>query len=95
MRRREIIDNKNNWKNIPENHFFPSNIEKYKLFERKIINKNLIKINKLKNTNIYVSRENALPEDISIEFTNVIWTSGIKTWKKLAKKGYWVKRFFR
>ena len=90
IERREIIDNKNNWKNIPESNFFPSNIEEYKLFERKIINKNLIKINKLKDTNIYVSRENALPEDISIECTNVIWTSGIKTWKKLAKKGYWV-----
>ena len=90
IERREIIDNKNNWKNIPENNFFPSNIEEYKLFERKIINKNLIKINKLKNTNIYVSRENALPEDIGIESTNVIWTSGIKTWRKLAKKGYWV-----
>ena len=51
IERREIIDNKNNWKNIPENNFFPSNIEEYKLFERKIINKNLIKINKLKELN--------------------------------------------
>ena len=90
IERREITDNKNNWENIPENKFFPLNIDKYKLFERKLINKNLIKINKLKNTNLYVSRENALPEDMSIDSTNVIWTSGVKTWKKLAKKGYWV-----
>ena len=27
IEKREIIDNKNNWKNIPENNFFPSNKE--------------------------------------------------------------------
>ena len=90
IEKREVVNQTTDWKNIPESNFFPSNLNKYKLFERKLINKNLKKINKLKNTNIYVSRENALPKNQNIELTNVVWTSGIKTWKKLAEKGYWV-----
>ena len=31
-----------------------------------------------------------MPKNQNIELTNVVWTSGVKTWKKLAKKGYWV-----
>ena len=61
MKKREIVNQTTDWKNIPEK-IFSRQINKYKLFERKLINKNLNKINKLKNTNIYVSRENALPE---------------------------------
>ena len=90
IEKREVVNQTTDWKNIPESNFFPSNLNKYKLFERKLINKNLKKINKLKNTNIYVSRENALPKNQNIELTNVVWTSGIKTWKKLAEKGNWV-----
>ena len=79
IEKREVVNQTTDWKNIPESNFFPSNLNKYKLFERKLINKNLKKINKLKNTNIYVSRENALPKNQNIELTNVVWTSGIKT----------------
>jgi len=88
--KREVLENENDWKNIPEANFFPSNIDNYNLFERKLINRNIKKIKKLKHTNIYVSRENALPKGENVDSTNVIWTSGIKTWKKIAKKGYWV-----
>ena len=90
IEKREIINESNDWKNIPEENFFPSDINNYKLFERDLITKNLDKIDKLKNTNIYVSRENALPEKQNIDLSNIIWTSGVKTWMKLAKKGYWV-----
>ena len=90
IKKRELINKSNDWKNIPEKNFFPSDINSYKLFERELITKNLDKIDKLKNTNIYVSRENALPEKQNIDLSNIIWTSGVKTWMKLAKKGYWV-----
>lgn len=90
IKKREIINESNDWKNIPEENFFPSDINNYKLFERDLITKNLNKIDKLRNTNIYVSRENALPEKQNIDLSNIIWTSGVKTWMKLAKKGYWV-----
>ena len=44
----------------------------------------------LKNKGIYVSRSNAIQSAGLIDDSNIIWTSGIDTWKSLAKKGYWV-----
>ena len=44
----------------------------------------------LKNYGIYVSRSNTLEDPDLIDKSNIIWTSGIETWKSLAKKGYWV-----
>ena len=45
---------------------------------------------KVKNKGIYVSRSNAIESANLIDDSNIIWTSGIDTWKSLAKKGYWV-----
>ena len=91
LKRREIENNEiSPWKNIEIENFFPSNLTNYNLFDRKIIDKNINKINKLKNTNIYISRENTLQKDKHIHSSNVLWTSGVKTWEKLADKGYWV-----
>ena len=36
---KEVVNQTTDWKNIPESNFFPSNLNKYKLFERKLINK--------------------------------------------------------
>ena len=39
IEKREVVNQITDWKNIPESNFFPSNLSKYKLFERKLINK--------------------------------------------------------
>ncbi len=78
------------WNNVDIENFFPNNIEEYKLFERQPNEKNIRKISKIRNSNIWISRENALPEGQKVDSSNIIWTSGVKTWLKLAKKGYWV-----
>lgn len=39
----------------------------------------------------WVSRSEALPNDIQLNpEKHILWTSGLKTWSKLAKRGYWV-----
>ncbi len=40
--------------------------------------------------NIFVSRSNSLPEGFKKSEDSLLWCSGTITWKKLAKKGYWV-----
>ena len=42
------------------------------------------------NAGIYVSRSNALDEIKEIDRSNIIWTSGIKTWLSLSNRGFWV-----
>ena len=44
----------------------------------------------VKNKGIYISRSNAIEDSGLIDESNIIWTSGIDTWKSLAKKGYWI-----
>lgn len=39
----------------------------------------------------WVSRSEALPEEIQLQpQKQIVWTSGLKTWKKLARRGIWV-----
>ena len=92
MNRNKIIPGRKKipWNNVDIENFFPNNIEEYKLFERQPNEKNIKKINKIRNSNLWISRDNALPEGQNINSSNIIWTSGVKTWLKLAKKGYWV-----
>ena len=37
-----------------------------------------------------MTRGNALKDVTVIDESNIIWTSGIKTWLTLSKKGLWV-----
>lgn len=38
----------------------------------------------------FIARANALPEGEKFKEDNIIWVSGLKTWQKLAQRGYWV-----
>lgn len=38
----------------------------------------------------YVSRSSALPKSFEIDSSHILWVSGLKTWRKLAQRGYWV-----
>ncbi len=69
---------------------FPESLDNYKIFERTQINDAVNKINSLKNKCIFISRISALPDKIKINSDNIVWSSGLKTWKKLASKGIWV-----
>ena len=62
----------------------------YKLFKRKTIDSSVEEINKLINHCIWISRNNALPKKAKINLDNIIWTSGLKTWRELVKRGIWV-----
>ena len=39
---------------------------------------------------IYVSRISSIPDKSKIQSNNVIWTSGLRTWKNLSERGIWV-----
>ncbi len=42
------------------------------------------------NTDLWVSKENALPLDWKVSQDQRVWVSGLTTWRKLAVRGIWV-----
>ena len=86
------FENSNNNKNQCDNkeEIYPESLENYKVFERKQIDDSISKINSLSNNCIFVSRANALPKEAKISSDNIIWTSGLSTWKQLSSRGIWV-----
>ena len=86
------LENINNNKNQCENkeEIYPESLENYKIFERKQIDVSISKINNLSNNCIFISRANALPKEAKISSENIIWTSGLSTWKQLSSRGIWV-----
>ena len=86
-----LDNNKSNEKfcdNVKE--LYPENLNNYKIFERKPINESKNIITTLKNKCIFISRVSALPSESKINSDNIVWSSGLKTWKTLASKGIWV-----
>ena len=80
----------NYFSSINNSNYFPSNKEEQRFFERKPIVDSKKALKNVKNKGIYISRSNAIEDSGLIDESNIIWTSGIDTWKSLAKKGYWV-----
>ena len=60
------------------------------MFSRQEINSCTHQINSLRNHCILISRKSSLPEKALVHDSNIIWSSGIKTWKALTKRGIWV-----
>ena len=69
--------------------YFPSE-DSPSLYERIPFSEDKIKLSSLENSGIFISRGNALENINNISESNLIWTSGVETWKKIAKKGVWV-----
>ncbi len=69
---------------------YPENLKNYKIFSRRQLNENVDGINNLQNKCIYVSRISSIPDMSKIQSNNVIWTSGLRTWKNLSERGIWV-----
>ena len=82
------------WKSISSENIFPSNLEKYNIFTREEVKESINKASHLKNYNILATRGNVLDGISQLDATNTLWTSGIKTWYSLAKKGFWVNGTF-
>ena len=77
-------------KKVSADQVYPSSLKNYNLFRRQSIPDSIDKIKKIFNYCIWISRSSALPIEAQIHSTNIVWTSGIKTWKSLAARGIWV-----
>ena len=69
---------------------FPAEISDYSFFSRIIIEKSAKQLAELKDKCIWISRQSALPKNTNIDSSNIIWVSGLETWKNIAKRGIWV-----
>jgi len=76
--------------NIKVKDIFPESLQDYNFFERKYSQGSVEKINRIEKHCLWISRHNSLPTDAKINQNNIIWTSGIKTWEQLSKRGIWV-----
>ena len=77
-------------KKITKDLIYPSSLKNHNLFKREYILDSIKKIKEISKHCFWVARSSALPIDAQINSTNIIWTSGIKTWKSLAQRGFWV-----
>jgi hydroxymethylbilane synthase len=75
---------------VNDSNYFPRNKGEQRFFERKPSLDSLEALKKIKNKGIYVSRSNAIESSNLLDDSNIVWTSGVDTWKSLAQKGYWV-----
>ena len=75
---------------LNDSNYFPSSREEQRFFERKPSIDSIEVLKKIKNKGIYVSRSNAIESSNLLDDSNIVWTSGVDTWKSLAQKGYWV-----
>jgi hydroxymethylbilane synthase len=75
---------------LNDSNYFPRNKGEQRFFERKPSLDSLEALKKIKNKGIYVSRSNAIESSNLLDDSNIVWTSGVDTWKSLAQKGYWV-----
>ena len=73
-----------------EEEIYPASLKDHNLFKREYILDSIKKIKKVSNCCFWVSRSSALPIDSEINSNNIIWSSGIKTWKSLVERGFWV-----
>lgn len=86
-----LKDNKKNGSSCNNiKQIYPESLDSYKIYERKQINETGSRISSLKNKCIFISRISALPNQTKINSDNIIWSSGLKTWKQLASNGIWV-----
>ena len=69
---------------------FPEKLSDYNFFNRKVIESSVEELSKIKDKCIWISRQSALPQNASIDNSNIIWVSGLETWKNIAERGIWI-----
>ena len=72
------------------NDIFPKKLSEYNFFKRKVIENSKRELSLLRNKCIWISRQSALPNNQEIHGSNIVWVSGLETWKNLAERGIWV-----
>lgn len=87
-------ESNNSWYNIDQNKIYPSDLKNYNFFSRNNLKDHIEEISSLRSKNILASRANVLDGKIKIDSSNILWSSGVKTWLQLVKKGYWVNGSF-
>ncbi len=73
---------------------YPEDLKTYKIFNRKELNDSIEEVNNLQNNCIFISRISSLQDNAKINSNNIVWSSGLKTWKKLVDRGIWVNGSF-
>lgn len=68
---------------------FPRRDEEPSLFQREMVSNDRWKWAE-KEKYLMVARETAWPENFSAAENSIVWTAGLRTWKKLAERGVWV-----
>lgn len=73
-------------------HYFPHQLSEMDWFERSALPNQFAATQKIEQEHgYYVSKANALPDDAPFDFANsYLWTAGLETWRKLARRGQWV-----
>ncbi len=72
---------------IPRNQAWPLNRSNGDFFKRQSLSHNQSEFNKF---DLFVTKSLALPHGVEVSADHILWTPGLKTWKKLAERGYWV-----
>tara|TARA_Y100001970_G_C14157137_1_gene816242 strand:- start:41 stop:1567 length:1527 start_codon:yes stop_codon:yes gene_type:complete len=75
---------------ISKKKIFPKSLKEYNWFSRFELPDAKNTVNNLRNYCILVSRKSSLPKKTKLHPSNIVWTSGMKTWKSLAKRKIWV-----
>ena len=83
-------NNPSNVKSTSITEIFPEQLSDYNFFNRKAIESSVKELSQTKNKCIWISRQSALPQNASIDNSNIIWVSGLETWKNIAERGIWV-----
>ncbi len=89
----KIIYKNNNLSSVKAKSYdeiFPAKLSDYSFFSRIIIESSAKELSKLKEKCIWISRQSALPNNTNIDSSNIIWVSGLETWKNIVKRGIWV-----
>ena len=68
---------------------FPIGRNEQSIFKRLQTNKNN-EISKIKNSIVYITRKTVLTHIPKFDESCILITSGVKTWKSSAKRGYWI-----
>jgi hydroxymethylbilane synthase len=85
----QVLDQNKLYRDDPEfpkalpSQVFPLKPEENKWFERENL-----KVNKIDAKALWVARAEAWPE--GLKFDGPVWTSGLKSWQRLAGRGVWV-----
>ena len=74
-------------KKVSSDDIYPNKSDNNMFVRKRILNE---QIKTLKKSFIFISRKNVIDSCGSIHKSNIFWTSGVKTWRYAARKGYWI-----